>query len=377
MRRYVLTSIALLPLLLSFSHAAQNVPEDPSNQSWIFSSDENGAGSYLGVDIADVSGDRVAALKLKEEKGVEVNFVDPDGPAGKSGMKEHDVVLSMNGTTVESAAQLRRMIHETPAGRVVTMGISRDGQPLTLKVQLGDKHKEMAQVYTKMPKDFHVDVPAYNFTMPDVDIPSINMVVVTQSARSGLTVENITPQLGEFFGVKNGNGVLVRAVDKGSRADKAGFHAGDVIVKINDQMVHDTSDFTHAVRSRDGNSVNVGVIRDKKEQNLNLTLPERKDSGLYMEESDDESENATSVYQLSELQDEIAKLRPQMELAAEQARKSAEEMRKTYCSQQKRYLEQAKKMAEEQREKIQQEQEKLRNEMQRMQQELRGAGTDI
>jgi hypothetical protein len=141
--------------------------------------------------------------------------------------------------------------------------------------------------------------------------------------------------------------------------------------------VHDTSDFTHAVRSRDGNSVNVGVIRDKKEQNLNLTLPERKDSGLYMEESDDESENATSVYQLSELQDEIAKLRPQMELAAEQARKSAEEMRKTYCSQQKRYLEQAKKMAEEQREKIQQEQEKLRNEMQRMQQELRGAGTDI
>jgi serine protease Do len=376
MRRHILAGFALLPLLLIFAHAAQNAPVDPPGQSWIFSSDDNASGSYLGVDIADVSGDRVVALKLKEEKGVEVNFVDPDGPAGKAGMKEHDVVLSLNGTSVESAAQLRRMIHETPAGRVVTLGVSRDGQPLTLKVQLGDKHKDMAQVYSKLPKDFHVDVPAYNFTMPDIDIPSINMVVVTQSARSGLTVENITPQLGEFFGVKNGSGVLVRAVDKGSRAEKAGFHAGDVIVKINDQMVHDTSDFTHAVRSRNGNSVNVGVIRDKKEQNLNLSLPERKDSGFYLEESDDDTQNA-SVYQLSELQDEIAKIRPQLELAAEQARKSAEEMRKTFCSQQKSYLEQAKKQAEKSREKLQQEQEKLRNEMQRMQQELRGAWTDI
>ena len=79
-------------------------------------------------------------------------------------------------------------------------------------------------------------------------------------------VENITPQLGEFFGVKNGNGVLVRSVDKGSRAEKAGFHAGDIIVKVNDQPVHDTSDFSHAVRSRNSDSVSVGVIRDKREQ---------------------------------------------------------------------------------------------------------------
>ena len=88
--------------------------------------------------------------------------------------------------------------------------------------------------------------------MPDIDIPSINMVVVTSSARSGLMVENITPQLGEFFGVKNGNGVLVRSVEKGSRAEKAGLRAGDVIVKVNDQPVHDTSDFSHAVKSRSG-----------------------------------------------------------------------------------------------------------------------------
>ena len=66
------------------------------------------------------------------------------------------------------------------------------------------------------------------------------------SSRSGLMVENITAQLGDFFGVKDGKGVLVRSVEKGSRGEKAGFRAGDVVIKVNDQPVHDTSDFTHA-----------------------------------------------------------------------------------------------------------------------------------
>ena len=189
--------------------------------------------------------ERLSALKLKEEKGVEVTMVDQDAPAGKAGIKEHDVILTMNGTAIESGAQLRRMIHETPPGRVVTFGLSRDGQPVTVKVQLADKHKEFSMTGHDM-KNFHVKIPEIH--IPDIDIPSINMVMVTSSARSGLMVENITPQLGEFFGVKNGNGVLVRSVEKGSRAEKAGFRAGDVIVKVNDQAVHDTSDFTHAVR---------------------------------------------------------------------------------------------------------------------------------
>jgi serine protease Do len=374
MRKYVLAGIVMLPFLLTFSHAAQNVTVDPS-QTMIFSSEDSGGASYLGVDIEDVTADRLGALKLKEEKGAEVNFVDPDAPAGKAGMKEHDVILSMNGTSVDSAAQLRRMIKETPAGRVVTFVVSRDGQPLTLKVQLAEKNEWAAGPKAK---DFHVEMPDMHFSMPDIDIPSMNMVVVTQSARSGLTVENITPQLGEFFGVKNGNGVLVRAVEKGSRAEKAGFRAGDVIVKINDQTVHDTSDFTHAVRSRNGNSVNIGVMRDKKEQNLNLTLPERKDSGLLREEeTSDESVDAASGYELSELQTEIAKLRPEIELAMAQARKSEEEARKTYCSEQKKVLEQARKQAEEQRQKYRQEEETLRKEMQRMSRELRRTWAEI
>ena len=68
--------------------------------------------------------------------------------------------------------------------------------------------------------------------LPDIDIP-VSVVVVHSSARSGLMVENLTPQLGDFFGVKDGQGILVRSVEKGSRAEKAGFRAGDVIVRVN------------------------------------------------------------------------------------------------------------------------------------------------
>src|SRR5882672_2146463 len=126
MRRYIVSGILFLPVLLSASRAAQSWSVDQSaGQPWVFSSEDSGTSSYLGVDISDVSKDRMGALKLKEEKGVEVTMVDQDAPAGKAGIKEHDVILTMNGTPIESGAQLRRMIHETPPGRMVKLGLSR------------------------------------------------------------------------------------------------------------------------------------------------------------------------------------------------------------------------------------------------------------
>jgi serine protease Do len=377
----VVTSITLLPFLLSMSHAAQSWSVDPPAQPFGYSSEESGTGAYLGVDISDVTAERLGTLKLKEEKGVEVTMVDQDAPAGKAGVKEHDVILSMNGTAIDSGAQIKRMIRETPAGRIVTLELSRDGQPITIKVQLADRRKQYAWLGPKV-KDFHVEVPPMP-NLPDFDMPGINVVVVHSSARSGLMVENLTPQLGEFFGVKNGKGVLIRSVEKGSRAEKAGFRAGDVIVKVNDQPVHDTSDFTHALRPRSGSAINVGVIRDKREQNLNLSLPESKESGEVLEEEGMELPilNADSYLKLSEVRDEIAKLRPQMELAVEAARQTSEDVQKSVCEQQKQMREQAEKLKKEftpqLKEKLKNQQKKLKNEMERMRHELQGDWLDI
>ena len=130
-------------------------------------------------------------------------------------------------------------------------------------------------------------------------------------------VENLTPQLGDFFGAKNGQGVLVRSVEKGSRADKAGFHAGDVIVKINGEAIHDSGDFSQALRSRKDNTASISVIREKKEQTITITLPERKQSDLFRESTDIEIPeiDAATREELSKIESEMAHLRPEMEEA--------------------------------------------------------------
>jgi len=175
--------------------------------------------------------------------------------------------------------------------------------------------------------------------------------------------------------------VLVRSVDKGSRAEKAGFRAGDVIVKVNDEAVHDTSDFMHAVRSGEGKSVSVGVVRDKKEQNLNLTLPEHKESGELLEEEEESLEgpliDAESAVDLTELQQEVAKLQPQMELAAADARAAASRVQRELCEQQKKMLQQAEKLKNESQIQLKKQQEKLKMQMDQLRQELGRRWADI
>jgi membrane-associated protease RseP (regulator of RpoE activity) len=343
MHRFLLCIFLFSPVV---SLVASAQPDESSHArageswDWSYGSEEGGGGSaYLGVDIADVSAERLGELKLKEEHGAEVTMVDQDAPAGKAGLHEHDVVVSLNGAAVESAAQLRRMIKEMPAGRVVNLGISRDGQPMTIKVQLADRHKSM----TWEPKggEFKFNMPE----MPTIPDFPVSVVVVHQSARSGLMVENITPQLGDFFGVKGGSGVLVRSVEKGSRGEKAGFHAGDVVVKVNNQSVHDTSDFTHALRSSSGNAASVTVMRDKREQNLTLTIPEKKDSGSLLEESFEFPElKAETEQAIMRAGDEIARLGPSIMERAKEQEKRWEEMEKTLRERQQEWQERQKQL---------------------------------
>lgn len=310
MSHRILLCVAVFALVTSAYSAETPYDRPGENWNWGYGVEEGGGGSsYLGVDIADVTTERLGALKLKEEHGAEVTMVDQDAPAGKAGLKEHDVILSLNGSAVESAAQLRRMIRETPAGRVVNLGISRDGQAQTIKVQLANRSKSIAM--RNMP-DIKIAIPPMP-ALADLDIP-VSVVIAHSSLRSGLMVENITSQLGDFFGVKGGSGVLVRSVEKGSRSEKAGFRAGDVIVRVNNESVHDTSDFTRALRGTSGGTAAVTVMRDKKEQNLTLTLPDRKDSGNLLEESFDAPQiTAETEMELSRAGEEIARMAPALE----------------------------------------------------------------
>ena len=297
-----------------------------SEPAFGFSSEGGSAESYLGVDTRDVTPDRLAALQLKDEKGVEVTMVDQDAPAGKAGLKDHDVILSVNGTEIESVEQLRRVIHEIPAGRLISIGVSRGGQPMTLKAQLAARKSGFAMAWPQG-NNFKVSIPPIP-PMPqmpqisEMDVP-VSIVIVHSSTRSGLMVENLTPQLGDFFGVKNGAGILVRSVEKGSRAETAGFHAGDVIVRVNEEKIGDSGDFTHALNLRKGNSASVSILRDRKPLTLTLTLPDHGPSGVIIDESSNKPiSDAHTRLEITRTQSEIARLQP--EIQCEMAKHAAD-----------------------------------------------------
>jgi membrane-associated protease RseP (regulator of RpoE activity) len=378
MRGYFL--IALMVVALAMCATATDQMYEPTPEIYGFSSEDAGTGAYLGVDISDVTPERMSALKLSKEQGVEVTMVDQDAPAGKAGIKEHDVILSMNGTPIESGAQLRRMIHETPADRVITLGISRSGKPLELQVKLAERSTKFA---FKMPP-----MPRTPIMLQNMDVP-VSVVVVHSMLHSGLMIENLTPQLGDYFGAKNGNGVLVRSVEKGSRAEKAGFRAGDVIVRVDKEMVHDASDFSSALRAHRGNqAVPIGIIRDKKEQTISLMLPPPRQSGDLFDEQSfalpdidinadvDWESVATAVENVTP---QIAvNIKPHMEMALKEAQEFAQQAQKQAHERQRELREQQKdlqKQLEQQRHELEKQMRHYnhdwQHEMKKQQEELR------
>jgi hypothetical protein len=279
-------------------------------------------------------------------------------------LKEHDVILSINDQKVESVEQLRRLIREIPAGRTIAIGISRDGQPMTVKAQLA-KRDNMPDMHIDIHPD--INIPAMHiapFNMPEIDVPGI--VVIHSPRSSGLMIENLTPQLGDFFGVKGGNGVLVRSVEKGSRGEQAGFHAGDVIVKINGSVVNDCSDFSRLLRARTANKAAITIMRDRREQTLTLALPEPRRTGAvykgkgctYLnpdtceEIYNDASEIAALGPQIAE---QMKKIQPQMEQAQKDMERARKRMQQEIANHQgdwKKQMEQLHKDMEKQRDQL-------------------------
>ena len=299
-----------------------------------------GGSSYLGIDTQDVTPQRMAPLKLKEERGVEVLTVDQDAPAGKAGLKEHDVILEFNGTKVEGVEHLRRMIHEIPPGRTATVAVSRDGKPMLFKVQLADKGQAMRMSGTRK-----IMIPRP--VIPDFDFPAVDVMVQTSGSRSGAVVENLTPQLGDYFGARNGEGVLVRSVEKGSAAEAAGLRAGDVIVRVESERISDRGDWKTALRNHRRGKVSVGIIRDKKEQTISITMPEPKDDSSFevMPFGLDETEDMDShTHVVAHLDREQMK---QMRDAARHAQKQAREEMKKQSEELKKHGEEMKQMQRE------------------------------
>ncbi|MGI4980617.1 MAG: PDZ domain-containing protein [Janthinobacterium lividum] len=231
---------------------------------------------YLGIDIRDISDSEVGALHLKDSRGAEIIMVDHDGPAGKAGLREHDVVLTVNGTVIEGEDHLRRILNEMQPGHPISMVVCRSGTEQAVSAVMANRAELARQAWEQ-----HWTVP-----QPDGEVgPAAKQgfghgfmsghLLPLTPVYTGATVDALGAQLADFFGVKDGKGILVHAVEENSPAAVAGLHAGDVVTRINGGHVATKADWTRALRDSKGHPVSLVVVRDRQEQALTM-VPDGK-----------------------------------------------------------------------------------------------------
>ncbi|MGA7341146.1 MAG: PDZ domain-containing protein [Terracidiphilus sp.] len=238
---------------------------------------------YLGVYITDVDSDKAQALKLKEVRGAVITLIDHDAPAGQIGLKINDVVLALNGQNVEGAEQLRKMLREIPAGRKVSLEISRDGNIQTLAVQLADRKEVDHDVWDKIDNGGDDFAPAPGMGIlggggGDAPVPpGFHMPFFGSSLKVGALVEPLTSQMAEYLGVSGG--LMVKQVARKSEAATAGFRAFDVILKVGADSIATAADWDRSLRSNEGKPVQVTILRDRKQQTLTLQVDSKHHQG--------------------------------------------------------------------------------------------------
>lgn len=262
------------------------------NQSALL--DETG---WLGVTPEDVSTDRAKELKLSSPRGVYLSEVEKESPADKAGLKSGDVIMEFNGEHVESVAQFRRLVRETPAGRSVSITVWREGRSQNLSATMGSSAGQFnIQLFngdSRTPlrsfafngPNMELQVPsnpqAYVYNMPDMEnfgfgqgqgMGGNNFVFRSSPTPTlGISAETVNGQLGSYFGAPDGEGILVREVNSGSPAEKGGLKAGDVITKIDGDRVRTLNEMQSRLREkRDAKTVQVTVVRHGSETTLTV-----------------------------------------------------------------------------------------------------------
>jgi serine protease Do len=262
------------------AQAQEKAAEVWEQEPRVFTSSTDEGSGWLGVEIGEVNAEKAKDLKLTEVRGVEVVDVEPDSPAAKAGLKEHDVITRYDGQAVEGTVQFRRLVRETPAGRNISMTISRSGSTQEISVELGDRsafyEKKMKGKMRDFGNAYVLSDPNFDFHM---DAPMVLGDMDSRGPSLGISAEDLSGQLGDYFGAPNGAGILVREVRSGTAAEKAGLKAGDVIVRLNGKPVGSLGELRQQLRDKaDEKTVTLGILRKGSEMNVAVTIEKPKPS---------------------------------------------------------------------------------------------------
>jgi membrane-associated protease RseP (regulator of RpoE activity) len=226
--------------------------------------------------------------------GVLVSGVESDSPAEKAGIKKGDVITAFNSRTVNSPSALSDVVAAGKPGQSVSLGLWRNGSRQSVTVKLGERP---ADADTPEPggmswDDDDAPTPPTPPAPPDApetywmgrakEMKNLAVEMAGLKPRLGVSVQDLGRELGDYFGVTDGKGILVTAVTDDTPAAKSGFKAGDVIVKVGDRSVEDSADLRAALRDRPAGKVDVTVMRKGQRMTLTPELAERpKETTMY------------------------------------------------------------------------------------------------
>ena len=171
---------------------------------------------FLGVTLQPIDEDLANFYKLKSAKGALVTDVAKGSPADVAGLKQEDIILGYNGTTVESLAAFRNYVSLLAPGTKITLRILRDGVEKELKVTI-----------TSLPEE------------------KIN--ANSGLERLGIRVEELTPEMAQKFGYSDERGVVIVQVDPSSPAAEAALRPGTLILGVNRKEIYNLEDFKRAI----------------------------------------------------------------------------------------------------------------------------------
>lgn len=165
---------------------------------------------WIGAAGEAVTADIAKSLGLLRPVGVVVQQLYADGPAEKAGIKAGDIILGVNGREVEDPEGLRFRLATLPVGQSATLNLQRKGEKIDLPVKL--------------------------IAPPDAPAPHETLLDGRQPL-SGALVVDLSPATSDDLNISAWSGVAIAKIKRGSIADRVGFEAGDVIVKINEQQI--------------------------------------------------------------------------------------------------------------------------------------------
>ncbi len=184
---------------------------------------------YLGISLNDVTPQNASFFNLPDASGAIVSQVVPASPAASAGLKQGDVIRTLDGHRIDDGSALQVAVSELTPGKSIQLGVMRNGKDVTVPVTIGEYHKNSEVA------DNSGDASAHG-------------------ARLGLAVTDLSPDVrGQLNLPEQVHGVAVEEVKPGSPADNAGIAPGDVIVQLNRKPVESAQQFAGAVHAMAAN----------------------------------------------------------------------------------------------------------------------------